>query len=156
MDFYGGPDGTIKAGWGKVSSNVRLTGLVLYRLLDAESHRLNSEVSLFASTRGSSFVTFYSLDDGLAVAIANPGQERATLNIKVLDEELGPDFPLASTPVILQPGGQTARFLDFRNVLPPDFDTGSLVIEGTGRVIVTVLKTRDGVAHSTLPLAIRR
>ncbi len=152
-------DDSLTVGWGRVDSSVRLTGLVLYQLVDVATGELNSEVSLFSSRQGSRFTTFYGVRDGLAAALANPGTEEARVNIKIIDPLLGPDLPLATKPVILQPGQHLARFLNetYFGALPEEFQDGTIIIEAVqGRVIATVLKTQGGVAISTLPLAVRR
>ena len=147
----------LTVGWARVTSDVRLTGLVLYQLVNPDSGEVNSEVSLFSSPLGSELTTFYDVEDGLAAAIANPGTTEAKLNVKLIDAAFGPDLPLLSQPLILQPGEQQARFLDatYFGQFPEGFTSGTLVIEAVeGRVIVTILKTKAGVAFSTLPLAV--
>ena len=151
------PEVTV-VGWSRIDADVRLTGLVLYQLLNSETGEIDSEVSLFATERGSKFTTFFSTDDGLAAAIVNPEATEARLVVKLIDENFGPDLPLAQRPLILAPGQHQARFLDetYFGLFPPGFESGTLVIEAiSGRVAVTVLKTRNGVGFSTLPLARR-
>ncbi|MFQ5739289.1 MAG: hypothetical protein ACE5JX_09760 [Acidobacteriota bacterium] len=152
------PD-VILVGWARLTTDVRLEGLVLYQLIDGTTGGLDSEVSLFSSSQGTRFTTLFNLEDGLAAAIANPGSQEVRLNIKVIDETLGPDLPLTARPLILGPGEQWAQFLDenFLGPLPGGVESGTLLIEAVdGKPVVTVLKTRSGLPISTLPVAIRR
>ncbi|MFQ5739701.1 MAG: Ig-like domain-containing protein [Acidobacteriota bacterium] len=156
---FSAQDETTTVGWARVDSDVRINGLVLYQLLDGVTGDLTSEVSLFSSGRGTLFTTFFDPNDGLAVAIANPGEEEAKVNVKIIDPEFGPDLPVATRPLVLKPGEQLPRFLDasYFGLFPEGFQTGTLEIEAVqGRVIATVLKTRGGLPISTLPLASRR
>lgn len=150
------PAGVTTVGWGRVRSDVRLTGLVLYQLRESEA--LVSEVSLFSSPRARSFSTFFGRDDGLAIAAANPGAAVTQLSVRIVGED--GEATVLSTTLPLESTTQLARFLDasfFDAELPPDFERGTIIVESYDEpVIVTVLKTDAvGLAFSTLPVSTR-
>ncbi len=155
---FSSPDPGIVVGWAVVTSNVRLTGLVLYQLYDGATGDVDSEVSLFSSPRGANFTTFFSMDDGLGMAVANPDLENDAGFVEV--RLLGLDGKTKAADTIFLPaGGQISTFLDqsfFRSPIPGDFTTGTLLIQSQKAIVVTILKTPRGVAVSTLPVAVRR
>ncbi len=149
---------TTTVGWARLRSSVRLTGMVLYQLVDRRNGDVESEISLFSSPRSDNMSSFYDPAYGVAAAIANPGDEPLQLNVKLVTEEFGPNLPVATKPLIVGPGQQQAFFLDatFFGGFPPDFESGTLVFEAvSGQAVATLLKTRSGVAISTLPLVAR-
>jgi hypothetical protein len=155
------PDGTtpITVGWATVESDVQLEGIVLYQLVETATGALNSETSLFSSPKGSRFTTYFGREDGLAMAVANPGSESVEVIARLLDPEQGWGMPVSINTFDLEPGEHTATFLDpkFWGDLPEDFSEGTVVLETrAGDLIGTVLKTRSGVPFSTLPLSNKR
>ncbi len=150
--------GQTVVGWARVRSNLRLTGLVLYQLRDRLSGGLKSEVSLYSSPAAERHRTFFDPGYGLAAALLNPGLEPTAVRLALIDEEHGPDNPIAAKTVTLEPASQSAFFLDetFFGDFGEGFQDATLLIEvDGGQVSATVLKTLDGVAISSLPLASR-
>jgi hypothetical protein len=142
----------LQAGWARVKSNVLLTGLVLFQVVGPDGVEITREVGLYSSTPGTKFGTFFDSGVENAVAIANPGDQRTTVRVRVIDDDQQNVSQLLE--IELEPRQHLAKFLDgdFLNGLPSSF-TGTLLIESEVPVTVTVLKTRDGVVFSTLPLA---
>ncbi len=154
-----GPMDLTTVGWGRVRSDVRLTGLVLYQLVNQGDGTLSSEVSLFASAFGQRFTTYFGRSDGLAMAIANPGQDPTEVSVRVLGEGAAPT-EVVERSLQLPPGRQVARFLDaslFEMDFPVDFQAGTLVVESfDAPTILTILKTDAvGLPFSTLPVSTR-
>ncbi len=145
-------------GWARVSSRLGLTGLVLYQLLDGESGDVESEVSLFSSPAAETHRTFFDPAYESAAALLNPGAEPIPVRFLLIDPDHGPESPLASKVVTLDPSHQSAFFLDesFFGDLGGLLPTATLVVQSSGNsVAITILKTRGGVAISSLPLATR-
>jgi len=156
LRFTGVDPERTEIGWARVSSTRQIRGLVLYQLVDRVTGELDSEVSLFSSPIGRRLSSFFDAEYNLALAVANPGEEEARLLIQLIDPELGQDLPVATKPLILQPGEHFAGFLDesFFSGIPNEFHTGTLLIEAiSGEVAATILKTnRRGIAISSLPV----
>jgi hypothetical protein len=142
----------LQAGWARVKSNVQLTGLALFQVIGPDGAEVIREVGLYSSTPGTKFATFFDSGVENAVAIANPGDQIVTVRVRVVNDDQEDVSQVLELE--LEPRQHLARFLDgaFLNGLPSEF-TGTLLIESEVPVTVTVLKTRDGVVFSTLPLA---
>ncbi len=161
LAFSAVSNGAPTVGWARVTTDQQLTGLVLYQLNDRSSPGVGFELGLFASTPGARITTFFGRDDGLAVAVANPGNQAANVLFEVLGDPLGTETPVAMRNVVLGPGQQLAQFLDaeFLGGLPDGFQEGTLVVRELEErsIVATVLKTDPlGFLTSTLPVAVRR
>ncbi len=152
----------IQVGWGRVTSDTKLFGLVQYQLVKTATEEVMREISLFSSSPARRLVTFFDRDEDIAVAVVNPGDSPAKITVKVIDSNNGetPDlawhlFP-SIPPAGLEKNKQVARSLE-RDDVPAWAEQGSLMIESDNEVVVTVLKTTiRGEAFSTLPISITR
>jgi hypothetical protein len=93
------------------------------------------------------------------LAIANPGDQPAQVTVKLVDKN---GAELASKPLFVDlPNSRLAAkqhralFVDAKAWFGelPGFEDGTLVLEADSEVIVTVIKTKEGVVLSALPLA---
>jgi len=162
MEFSGTPGAATKQGWAKVKSNVKLTGLVLFQIVNSAENDVQREISLFSSSRGRNFATYFNPSEETALAVANPGDQAVTINVKLIDYVNGEQWIVKNSVLFPEiPGSKLAakqhraKFVDANLLgqLPTNFKEGTLIIESDGEIIVTVLKTKEGVAFSALPLA---
>ena len=162
LEFGGITGATAKVGWAKVKSNVKLTGLVQFQIVGTALQEVQREISLFASTRGRNFATYFNPSEETALAVANPGDQPVTVNVKLIDYVNGEQWIVKNSVLFpeipgskLGPKEHRAKFVDANLLgqLPTNFKEGTLIIEADGEIIVTVLKTKEGVAFSALPLA---
>lgn len=160
LEFTPASEEELSVGWARVSSDSPLTGLVLYRVIDHDSGEILEEVSLFASSPGSIFTTLFDRTNGPAIAVANPGNEPATVIVDLLREDAGSLETVVSRSIVLPSRSQQATFLDvgFFGSFPPDLERATLSVreQADRSIIATVLKTdTQGIARSTLPFASR-
>ncbi len=154
----------IRVGWARVTSDVKLFGMVQYQMFELVSGNLVREISLFSSPPAKKVVTFFDPAEPIAIAIANPGDSPTKLVVKVVDTENGesvlstwqvfPDLPSTG----LGKNTQLAVPLP-EGALPPYAKPGSLVIQSENGqdIVVTILKTtKIGEAFSTLPISVTR
>ncbi|RPI27926.1 MAG: hypothetical protein EHM61_06820 [Acidobacteria bacterium] len=159
--FTGTDGGATKVGWARVKANVKLTGLVQFQIVRSQNE-VQREISLFSSTRGTRFATYFNPLDETALAVANPTDQPVTINVKLIDYVNGEQWVVKNSVLFPEiPGSKLAakqhraKFIDSNLLgqLPTNFKEGTLVVEADGEVIVTVLKTKGGVPFSALPLA---
>ena len=86
-----------------------------------------------------------------AVAIAAPVDADAAIVLRLLGED---GLELASNEVSISGGGHTARFIDelFPEEVGDRFQ-GTLALESTVPVVVTALRTKNGIQLSSYPVA---
>jgi len=159
---FGGMAGGARLGWARVKSGTKLDGLALYQVVDSTTREVKHETSVFSSARNRSFTTYFNPTEETALAVANPTDHPVQVTISIVDYVNGQEsvivtkrlFPdLADGKLPARQHG--ARFVDssLLGELPPTFKQGALRIEADGEIIITTLKTKEGVVFSALPLA---
>lgn len=152
----------LKSGWAEVNASINIAGLLLYQVV-AQNSVVETEVGLFATEAATRFATFFKITDEIAIAVANPTPQPATVTVRLMDDTTG--NPVFSKNLFADelggvlPGmNHQAKFLagDFKGALPQGFSVGTLLIESDVPVSITLLKTRGGVVFSTLPVASTR
>jgi len=157
---FGGMGDNVKVGWARVKSARKLNGLVLYQVVDSATQQVKREIPVFSSTRGRSFTTYFHPTEEMALAIANPSDQPVQITVSVVDYVDGQETVIVSKELYpsrarLLPKQHGARFIDSNLLgeLPPSFKGGALRIDADGEIIVTALKTKEGVILSALPVA---
>ncbi len=146
---------TLQEGWACVKSAVELTGLVLFQVVESMSGKVDREVAIFESPSATGFVTYFNRLEQTAAAIANPGEQVATVRLTISDTILG---EVKSKLLEIGSREHVTEFLneDFFGEFLEGFEQGTLVIESDLPVIVTILKTEKGLVWSTTPIGIIR
>jgi len=144
-------EGTAAIGWVRVVSDAPLTGTSTYQLsVDGEVLR---EVGVGDSRPSASYTFYVEKRDGFdtAVAIANPSDSRAIVHT-ALRNSLGASAGAFAIP--LWPREHIAQFFGELVYLIPagDFE-GTLRIFADRPLVVTVIRTKDGVPISSYPAA---
>jgi hypothetical protein len=151
------PDEDLRVGWMAVSSPVPLEGVVLFQYVDADSGRVQTETSLFASETGKRVsIAVDGRAGAIGFAIANPSSDNPVdciVGIPINGAAL-------EVPVTLQPLEQKALFLSqFHELVDPNMKvSGTLFLEvqgSEGSVVTTVLRLTSA-GLSTLPVAVRK
>ena len=147
----------IQIGWARVRSSTRLFGLVQYQLISSVTAEVKREIGLFSSLPSRKSVSFFDPNDEVAYAIANPGPLPAEirLSVNVSDPDLDEPMALQLPPLHLGTNKQVAQFVP-KTTLLQYYLPGSIVIESDNEVVVTILKTKEFEAFSTLPISITR
>ena len=158
---FGGMIGGIQIGWARVKSATKLNGLALYRLVDPKTHEVKREIPVFSSPRGRSFTTHFTANEETGLAVANPTDQPVQITVSVVDYVNGQESVIVTKPLFPElPDGKLgakqhgAKFIgpDLLGLLPPTFSEGALRIEADGDVVVTTVKTKDGVIFSAVPV----
>ncbi len=142
----------IRQGWARIESDLRLDSQVLYRLVN-EAGELHTEVPIFSATPRRTFVAPFDRSEGFAVAAVNLSDQPAEIDLKLVDEAQRSN---GASPILLDPGLQTAFFVDSEELFSSVPDRGSLVVSSSGDIILTILKTKNGRVYSTVPMPNRR
>lgn len=138
-------------GWAEVTADFPFTGSVLFSLEDPSGKPL-AEAGVGSSVPARTFTAHVSRNSGLGtsvgVAVANPLDRTVTVQVEIKDE-LGQvvvtdSFDLGSRQ-------QRARFVQEMGELPSNFE-GVLVLSASVPVVVTLLRTVDGIHSSSLPV----
>ncbi len=163
LEFSGAGD-QAKIGWARVKSGTKLTGLIRYQVVgsDGEKETVESEISVFSSIRGRNFATYLSATEEMGLAIANPTDQPVGVKVKLISvtgEVLRETLLLGSVVGSLFPKLEAkqhrAEFVKLNDWFGqlPGFKEGTLVLEAESEIVVTVIKTRQGVIFSASPLA---
>ncbi|MFB3905837.1 MAG: Ig-like domain-containing protein [Acidobacteriota bacterium] len=159
---FGGVGNTVQAGWARVKSATKLTGLELYQVIDPQTGEVKREMSVLSSTRGRSFTTYFNASEETALAVANPTDQPVQITVSLVDYVNGQESVVVTKPLFPEiPDGRLparqhgAKFIgsNLFGTLPATFNEGALRVEADGEIIVTVIKTKEGVILSALPLA---
>ena len=144
MEFVGAPGQEISSGWALVRSSGRLRGSVRFQIV-APDGTLVQDVGIFAGNRGRGFQTPFRRKDEFAIAISNPGDSAALVDLLLFAND-APDAPIEVVTQPIPPLGMEAFFLSqrFAGDLPIDEGTLIVAVEGEGEVVVTGLITKDG------------
>jgi hypothetical protein len=147
-------------GWARVTSPVRVSGIVVYRYVDRATGQTLAETGLFPSPASRRFTTVARAgkNEDLALAMANTGAEDLTVRVVLREEHSSSEF---SAELVLQAKEHRARLLTeilSQAGVPDDFAGGTLTVEAVDEdradLIATILKFR-GLNLSTVPLANR-
>jgi hypothetical protein len=148
----------LKLGWARVKADHKVTGLLLYQVVDADGD-LQKQVGLYSTDPARRFASFYDPIAETAIAVANPSGQPAQVRIRIVDNKTGAEVVSKllfenKAGGLLPAMGHEAKFLtrDFLGQLPPGFSVGTLLVESDVPVAVTILQTKGGVVLSTLPV----
>ncbi len=161
LEFGGVAGADVEAGWARVKSSTRLDGLVQYQVLGSEEEAgVKREISVFPSRRGRNFATYFNASEEIGLAIANPTNQPVSVRVKLINSsgvELANKLLFGNYGLNEKLVGNQHRalFVDPNAWfgLLPGFQEGTLILEADGEIIVTVIKTKQGVIFSALPLA---
>ncbi|MFZ0427637.1 MAG: hypothetical protein WAO20_05945 [Acidobacteriota bacterium] len=156
----------VQFGWMRLSSNVQLTGHLLYRVLQSGqsgSDSVLAEVPILPVS-GSKFRTV--LDPGsnedVALAIVNVGTADAQFKLTAYGDG---EEVISTKKIPLAQGEQLTKFLGeifteygaaYPLPLPDTFSGGTLVVEAVdpgAQFVATLIRTKDGLPLSILPVA---
>ncbi|RPJ55076.1 MAG: hypothetical protein EHM23_27365 [Acidobacteria bacterium] len=149
----------LKLGWARVKAQKRLTGLLLYQVVEGNNKDVQTQVGLYSTDAARKFATFYDSDAEIAIAVANPSGQAALVRVRVIDNQSGAEvvskllFP-EETGNSLPALQHRAKFLNaaFLGQLPSGFSVGTLLVESDVPVTVTLMETKGGLVFSTLPV----
>ena len=144
MEFVSATSQEISSGWVRVRSSGRLRGSVRFQIVAGDGS-LVQDVGIFAGNRGRRFQTPFRRKDEFAIAISNPGDRPALVDLFLVAND-APGSPLEVVTELIQPLGMEAFFLAerFSDDLPIDEGTLILAVDGEAEVVVTGLITKDG------------
>ena len=144
MEFLSATGQEISSGWARVRSSGRLRGSVRFQIVAGDGS-LVQDVGIFAGNRGRRFQTPFRRKDEFAIAISNPGDSAALVDLFLFSND-APDSPIEVVTQLIQPSGMQAFFLAerFPGDLPIDEGTLIVAVEGEAEVVVTGLITKDG------------
>ena len=144
MEFVSATGQEISSGWARVRSSGRLRGSVRFQIV-APAGALVQDVGIFAGNRGRVFQTPFRRKDEFAIAISNPGDSAALVDLLLFAND-APDVPLEVVTRLIEPLGMEAFFLSehFPGDLPIDEGTLIVAVEGEAEIVLTGLITKDG------------
>jgi hypothetical protein len=157
----------IGIGWMKLSSNVQLTGHLFYRVVQdgtgTAGKTVISEVPILPVV-GNNFRTALGPgnNNSVALAIVNVGDSPAEFTITARTN-VGAE--ISTSPISLGPEEHLAQFLNelmAENDAPPlwdGFKGGTLIVKSAdpaAKFVATIIKTRDGLPLSILPVAVTK
>ena len=144
MEFVSATGQEISSGWARVRSCGRLRGSVRFQIVAGDGS-LVQDVGIFAGNRGRRFQTPFRRKDEFAIAISNPGDSAALVDLFLFSND-APDSSIEVVTQLIQPSGMQAFFLAerFPGDLPIDEGTLIVAVEGEAEVVVTGLITKDG------------
>lgn len=139
------------SGWAEVSSDVPLSGSVLFTFLESESGQIH-RAGVAGSPSGRTFTAPVSIDSDLmtnvGLAVANPSAtDSAQIKVVISDLEGRMQFDFE---VGLAPLWRGAAFINELGTLPEDFE-GTLQITSDREVSPTLLLTVEGLPSASLP-----
>ncbi|MGH9340549.1 MAG: PQQ-dependent sugar dehydrogenase [Acidobacteriota bacterium] len=147
-----GTSSPLAVGWAEIKADARIAGAVIYTLAGPSGEPL-AEAGIAASELAREFTTHIQRRSALgldtALALVNPSQSDAVVvNFTVrADGQI-----IAQSEITLDPGEQTAIFVEEIGDLPDDLDA-TLFISASGDIAVTLIRTHNGVQSSSLPVA---
>lgn len=144
------------SGYARIDSNVPVNGTEAFRVTDVASGQLIAEVGV-GSDEGKVLASggvLRSSGEGIdtAIALVNTSEGPAVVILQLSDETGEAAIP--EITVELGPGEHRARFVDelFENLVPSEF-TGAVRIRASAPIVILILRTVDGMATSSLPVA---
>jgi len=148
----------LKLGWAKVKAQARLTGLLLYQMV-GDDQVVQSQVGLYSTEAARKFATFYDADAEIAIAVANPSGQPASVRVRIIDNQTGAEVVSRllfadETGSALPALQHRAKFLtpELLGQFPSSFSVGTLLVESDVPVTITLMETKGGVVFSTLPV----
>jgi glucose/arabinose dehydrogenase len=140
-------------GWVEVITDGALAASLLYGLYDSEEAPIG-EAGVDASVLGRRLTTHVARDStrGLdsAIAIVNNSEEQTEVRVRVED---GQGQLIGEDVFTLAPREQRSRFIgELVEGVPETFE-GTLAVSAEGELAAVVLRTRDGMVLSSLPVA---
>ncbi len=144
IEFVSATGQEISSGWARVQSSGRLRGSVRFQIVAPDGSPVE-DVAIFAGNRGRRFQTPFRRKDEFAIAISNPGEVAAAVDLLLFAND-DPSTPIEVVSAQIQPLGMEAFFLAERlpENLPIDEGTLILAVEGEAEVVATGLITMDG------------
>ncbi len=140
----------LQSGWARVESDRTIKGSSIFQY---SGNGLDSEAGVADASAVGEASLFVEHDDGVstAVAIAVPVDADAAVMLRLLDED---GLELASNEVTIPGGGHTAQFIDelFPDEVGDRFQ-GTLALYSVVPVVVTALRTKNGIQLSSYPVA---
>lgn len=148
-------EGPLKAGYAKIESSVPLEATAVFRTLTGSTEALISETGVGSAVGKVTLVgtvqKFLQTRIDSGIALVNTSSTATTVEVSLFEEDVG----LAPiTKLDLGPGQHRARFLPdlFPELSSRDFK-GSIMIVSVEPIAVVILRTVNGLAASSLPLA---
>ena len=150
IQTLGGP--TAQRGWARVESNKPISGVSIYQFSQDGVILFEAGVEDAPPTGEGRFFVSRTGGFSTAVAITNPLDETATITLTLLNNTLGTE--VASQLVLLASGAQLANFMRelFGDTVVTDGFEGTLLIRSTIPVVITALRTQDGLQMSSYPV----
>lgn len=149
-------DGPLKAGYAKIESSAPLEATAVFRTLAGSTGALISETGVGSAMGKITLVgtvqRFLQTKVDSGIALVNTSSTATTVEVSIAEEGGGLVTPKAKLD--LGPGQHRARFLPdlFPELSSRDFK-GSIVIASVEPIAVVILRTVNGLAASSLPLA---
>ncbi len=155
----------VEIGWLKITSNVGVVGHLFYRVVDIGSGYVLSEAPILPVVgRGFRTALGRGSNGSVAVAMVNLGMDEVRFRVRAAESN---GRVVETHDLLIGPGEHMARFLEeildgvhySNGRIPADFAGGTLsidLVDGEGSFVATIIRTREGLPLSILPVATPR